>query len=84
MAQNTLFGLDNLLANPELQKKIQGNIGYLCHSSSVTKDLEHGAIAIKRLYGDRFKKIFGPQHGFVTDVQDNMVETKDFIQPFFK
>lgn len=83
MAQ-TLFGLDQLINKNDLLKKIPGNIGYLCHSASVTKDLEHGAIAMKRLFGDRFKKIFGPQHGFVTDVQDNMVETKDFIHPFFK
>ncbi|MFZ4713708.1 MAG: exo-beta-N-acetylmuramidase NamZ family protein [Bacteriovoracaceae bacterium] len=83
MAQ-TLSGLDHLINKNELLKKIPGNIGYLCHSASVTKDIEHGAACMKRLFGDRFKKIFGPQHGFVTDVQDNMVETKDFIHPFFK
>jgi uncharacterized protein YbbC (DUF1343 family) len=83
MAQ-TLFGLDQLINKNDLLKKIPGNIGYLCHSASVTKDFEHGAIAMKRLFGDRFKKIFGPQHGFVTDVQDNMIETKDFIHPYFK
>lgn len=84
MAKNTFFGLDNLIANKKWQDKIQGNIGYLCHSASVAKNLNHGALEIQKIYGSRFKKIFGPQHGFVTDVQDNMVETKDFIHPFFK
>lgn len=84
MAKNTFSGLDNLIANKKWQDKIQGNIGYLCHSASVTKNLNHGATEIQKIYGARLKKIFGPQHGFVTDVQDNMIETKDFIHPFFK
>lgn len=77
-------GLDRLLNEPELQKKFKGRIGYLCHSASVTSDLEHGLLAMKRIFGDRLVKIFGPQHGFVTDVQDNMIETDHYTHPFFK
>jgi uncharacterized protein YbbC (DUF1343 family) len=29
-------------------------------------------------------KIFGPQHGFFTDAQDNMIETDHSIHPYFK
>lgn len=76
--------LDRLLSDKSLQDKFKGNIGYLCHSASVTKDLEHGLLALQRVFGSRLKKIFGPQHGFVTDVQDNMVETKHYEHPFFK
>jgi uncharacterized protein YbbC (DUF1343 family) len=76
-------GLDRLLADKSLQDKFKGNIGYLCHSASVTKDLEHGLLALQRVFGNQLKKIFGPQHGFVTDVQDNMVESKHYTHPFF-
>lgn len=77
-------GLDRLLAEKELQAKYKGNIGYLCHSASVTQELEHGLLALQRVFAGRLKKIFGPQHGFVTDVQDNMVESNHYVHPYFK
>ncbi len=77
-------GLERLITDKSLQTKFKGNIGYLCHSASVTKDLEHGLLALQRVFGTQLKKIFGPQHGFVTDVQDNMVETTHYVHPFFK
>lgn len=76
-------GLQRLLEDKELQKKYPGKIGYLCHAASITKDIEHGLLALKRVFGDRLIKVFGPQHGFVTDVQDNMVESKHTIHPYF-
>jgi uncharacterized protein YbbC (DUF1343 family) len=77
-------GLDRLISDPSLQKQFPGRIGYLCHSASITSDLEHGLVALQRVFGARLVKIFGPQHGFVTDVQDNMVETNHYIHPYFK
>jgi uncharacterized protein YbbC (DUF1343 family) len=77
-------GLQRLLEDKDLQKKFPGKIGYLCHAASITPDIEHGLIALKRVFGDRLTKVFGPQHGFVTDVQDNMVESKHGIHPYFK
>jgi len=77
-------GLDRLLSEKNLQDQFKGKIAYLCHSASVTKDLEHGLIAMKRVFGERLIKVFGPQHGFVTDVQDNMVETTHYVHPYFK
>jgi uncharacterized protein YbbC (DUF1343 family) len=77
-------GLERLITESDLQMKFKGNIAYLCHSASVTKDLEHGLLALKRVFGSQLKKIFGPQHGFVTDVQDNMVETTHYTHPFFQ
>ena len=76
-------GLQRLLEDKDLQKKYPGKIGYLCHAASITKDIEHGLLALKRTFGDRLIKVFGPQHGFVTDVQDNMVESKHTIHPYF-
>lgn len=77
-------GLDFLLEDSNWQRKIKGNIGLLCHSASVTRDLTLAPCKLIPLFNKRLTKLFGPQHGFVTDVQDNMIETKDFVHPFFK
>ena len=77
-------GLDRICNEVNLHEKLQGNIGLLCHSASITPDYRHGAIIFQEIFKNRLKKIFGPQHGFVTDVQDNMVETQDYLHPYFK
>lgn len=77
-------GLEVLIKNVQLQKKFKGNIALLCHSASVTSDYIHAAFHFKKLFGARFIKIFGPQHGFYTDSQDNMIETNHFVHPYFK
>lgn len=84
MASKILTGLARLRDDKALQKKFSGNIGLLCHSASVDENLHHSLEIFLEIYGDRVKKIYGPQHGFVTDVQDNMVETKHFTHPYFK
>ncbi len=79
-----LTGLERLLAENDLQKSIKGNIGYLSHSASITHDYKNGVVELRKIFGERIVKLFGPQHGFVTDVQDNMIETKHFVHPYFK
>lgn len=79
-----ITGLEQFVNCHSLQKKIKGNVAYLCHGASVDKNLILGVFHLQKILGKRLVKIMGPQHGFVTDVQDNMVETKDFIHPFFK
>ena len=79
-----LTGLDVLSNDLSLQEKFKGNIGYLCHSASVNRDLKHGLEVMIEIFGNRLIKVFGPQHGFVTDVQDNMVESDHYIHPYFK
>ncbi|OUR94156.1 hypothetical protein A9Q84_17765 [Halobacteriovorax marinus] len=64
--------------------KIKGQVGLLCHSASVNSKFDHSVNILKSIIGKRLIKIFGPQHGFVTDVQDNMIETRDFIHPYFQ
>lgn len=76
-------GLENLINEKKLQDTIKGNIGVLCHSASIDSNYQLGLISLQKVFGERVKKLFGPQHGFVTDVQDNMVETKDYIHPYF-
>ena len=77
------FGIDHI-NKTESSKLIEGNVALLAHSASINSNLVHSAQVLKDLLGDRLIKLFGPQHGFVTDVQDNMVETKDFLHPYFK
>jgi uncharacterized protein YbbC (DUF1343 family) len=79
-----ITGLERLVAEKSLQEKITGNIGYLCHSASIDSQFNSGVLLLQKLFGKRLTKLFGPQHGFVTDVQDNMVETTHYTHPYFK
>lgn len=76
-------GLEKLKSQPDFQKRFKGNIGYLCHSASVDNHYRHGLFALKNIFGNRLIKIFSPQHGFVSDVQDNMVESDHYVHPYF-
>jgi len=67
-----------------LQASLKGNIAYLGHSAAVDRDLRLGLESMIKLFGKKLTKAFGPQHGFVTDVQDNMIETDHYIHPYFK
>jgi len=80
----TIVGLERLVNEKTLQESVKGNIGYLCHSASIDSHFNIGVVLLEKVFGSRLKKLFGPQHGFVTDVQDNMVETKHYVHPFFK
>ena len=79
-----ITGLERLIQEKALQDKIRGNIGYLCHSASIDSEFNTGVELLFNLFGKRLIKLFGPQHGFVTDVQDNMVETTHYTHPYFK
>ena len=79
-----ITGLERLIAEKSLQESIKGNIGYLCHSASIDSEFNTGVVLMQKVFGSRLKKLFGPQHGFVTDVQDNMMETPHYVHPFFK
>ncbi|MDT8757616.1 DUF1343 domain-containing protein [Sphingomonas psychrotolerans] len=77
------FGIDRLLADPELRKPLQGKrIALLAHPASVTADLTHSldALVASRL---NVSAVFGPQHGVRGDLQDNMMESPDFTDPTY-
>ena len=76
-------GLDILTTDIDFQRKFKGNIALLCHNASIDSTCTHAAIQFKELFGSRFIKIFGPQHGFSTSAQDNMIETDHYIHPYF-
>jgi uncharacterized protein YbbC (DUF1343 family) len=77
----TLFGIDRLLADPELLRPLAGQrIALLAHPASVTRDLTHSLDALVAA-GMNVSAAFGPQHGLRGDKQDNMVESDDFTDP---
>lgn len=68
-------GIDQLIEEPSILKRIALPVGYLCHSASVDQQLTSGIQVMKNHFKDQLKALFSPQHGIVSDVQDNMVET---------
>jgi uncharacterized protein YbbC (DUF1343 family) len=77
----TLFGIDRLLADPEMRRPLEGKrVALLAHPASVTKDLHHSLDALAAA-GVNLAAAFGPQHGLRGDKQDNMVESDDFTDP---
>ena len=79
----TLFGIDRLLAEPELRRPLEGQrVALLAHPASVTKDLTHSLDALVAA-GLNISAVFGPQHGVRGDLQDNMMESPDFTDPAY-
>ena len=57
------------------RKPKSANVGVVCNPASIDASFRH---VIDRLAGAEdvtLRAIFGPQHGFRSDVQDNMIET---------
>jgi uncharacterized protein YbbC (DUF1343 family) len=66
------LGLERLLESHDLDGQ---RVGIVCNPASVDGDLRH---IVDRLSGHprvSLGAIFGPQHGFRSDVQENMIET---------
>src|SRR6478752_5589705 len=78
------FGIDRLLADPDLRKPLEGKrVALLAHPASVTKDLTHSLDALAAT-GVNVSAMFGPQHGVRGDLQDNMMESPDFTDPTYQ
>jgi uncharacterized protein YbbC (DUF1343 family) len=76
------FGIDRLLADPELRRPLAGRrVALLAHPASVTERLEHSLDALAACPGITLSTAFGPQHGLRGDKQDNMIESPDFNDP---
>ena len=77
------FGIDRLLAEPELRKPLEGRrVALLAHPASVTADLTHSLDALVAT-GLNVSAVFGPQHGVRGDLQDNMMESPDYTDPTY-
>src|SRR6478672_2800961 len=66
------LGSERLLASSALDGK---RVGVVCSPSSVDHQFVHIADRLAAHPGARLGAIFGPQHGFRSDVQENMIET---------
>ena len=66
------LGSDVLLASGRLRG---ARVGIVCNHASVDHAFGHIVDRLASREGVRLTAIFGPQHGFRSDVQDNMVET---------
>ena len=61
------------------QKK---RLGLLCNQASVTRELRHAsAVLLDPKLGLNISWFLGTQHGIRGEKQDNMVESKDFLEP---
>lgn len=80
-AQPIRFGIDRLLADATLRKPLEGKrVALLAHPASLTADLTHTLDALMAA-GVNVTAVFGPQHGVRGDLQDNMMESPDFVDP---
>ncbi len=66
------LGSERLLASSALDGQ---RVGIVCNPASVNHDFAHVADRIAAHPRARLAAIFGPQHGFRSDVQENMIET---------
>jgi uncharacterized protein YbbC (DUF1343 family) len=66
------LGSEQLLASHRLKGQ---RVGVVCNPASVDHNLSHIVDRVAAHSGARLAAIFGPQHGFRSDVQDNMIET---------
>ncbi len=67
------LGCERLLASSSLDGK---RVGLVCNPASVDAGLRHVADRFAEHPQAPLAALFGPQHGFRSDVQDNMVETR--------
>lgn len=69
-----ITGLDRLEleGHPGLKGR---RLGLLANQASLNRRLESARDVLSRLYPGQLKALFGPQHGFGGEDQDNMVET---------
>jgi len=76
------LGIDRLATDPTLRARLRGKrIGLVCHPASVTSDQRHTLDVFDALDDLELAAIWGPQHGFMGDKQDNMVETDHATDP---
>jgi uncharacterized protein YbbC (DUF1343 family) len=66
------LGSERLLAGGALRGR---RVGVVCNPSSVDHQFVHSADRVAAHGGAVLAAIFGPQHGFRSDLQENMIET---------
>jgi len=78
MMAKSATGLDQF--KEESWKRFRGqSLGLLANQASVDHTLQNAKDVISTLLPGQLKILFGPQHGFRGEDQDNMVETEDYL-----
>jgi uncharacterized protein YbbC (DUF1343 family) len=72
MSSPVRLGSDVLFSSNRL---VGARIGVVCNHASIDRGFVHVIDRVTSSEGVTLAAIFGPQHGFRSDVQDNMVET---------
>jgi uncharacterized protein YbbC (DUF1343 family) len=72
------LGSDVLLASGRVDG---ARVGIVCNHASVDRGFTHVVDRLASASGVTLAAIFGPQHGFRSDVQDNMIETAHVDDP---
>ena len=68
------LGIERLLGAD--RRLVEGRqVGLLCNPASIDAQYRHSADVLAEDSGLTLAAIFGPQHGFRADLQDNMIET---------
>ena len=67
-----VLGSDRLLGSTRLDRV---GVGLVCNPTSVDASFRHIADRVAARPNVTLAALFGPQHGFRSDVQDNMIET---------
>jgi uncharacterized protein YbbC (DUF1343 family) len=76
------LGIDNLISDKKLVQKLIGRrLALLGHPASVTHSGQHTLDALMDLSDLEIVAAFGPQHGMRGDKQDNMIESKNYVDP---
>jgi len=80
MAMRVLSGLQVLAR--ERPRWLRGRrVGLLMHPASVTAGFVSARDVVLRLAGAKLGALFGPQHGFAGEKQDNMIESGHGVDP---
>jgi uncharacterized protein YbbC (DUF1343 family) len=69
---STVIGLERLLADGRLRGS---RVGLVANPASVDRRFLHAADLLAAAEGVTLAALFGPQHGFHADLQDNMIES---------
>src|SRR5688572_10419017 len=77
-APRVQLGSERLLGSGTLKHK---RVGVVSNPASVDASFQHVVRATASASGVKLGAIFGPQHGYRADVQDNMIETAHAQDP---
>ncbi|RLG11986.1 DUF1343 domain-containing protein [Candidatus Pacearchaeota archaeon] len=77
-----LYGIEVFLKYKIYSKYQKKKIALLCNQASVDFNFKLTSVIFKEIFGNNFKFIFSPQHGFFSEKQANMIGSEDEVDLF--